>query len=229
MSNKEQDDYSCPPLHHALLYAMLMKVNETFEKEKIQYFLDGGSLLGCVRDKGIIKHDDDIDLGIFDKQFEKASLALEKLCQNFVIEVETNENEGENKTKETKKYEVKFCREKGWDYMLKIYVPDLWCENIKSKKIFGTPTLDIFSYTKAGDKIKLSNHRQRLEFKNCYYLKTEMFPLTLRDFGPVKAYTAFQQKPYLFRYYGKDCLEKVKIDTRQAENPKLKTRENITL
>jgi phosphorylcholine metabolism protein LicD len=211
------DDYKCPDLHHALLKAMLLRIHDTFEKQNISYFLEGGSLLGLMREKNIIPHDDDIDLGIFDKDFEKASKVLTEMCENFKIEVK--DDEGNEKT-----YEVKFVRDKNWDYMLKIYVPNLWCENTKSKKIFGTPTIDFFRYKKAGDLIKLYNHRQRLEFKNCYYTKEEMFPLVKRKFDYLEVYSPNKPLPFLFRYYGKDCLTTIKMDVRQSENPMLKDR-----
>lgn len=220
MSNN--DDYKCPDLHHALLKAMLLHTHNTFEREKIQYFVEGGSLLGLMRHGNIIPHDDDIDLAIFDKQFEKASRVLEEMCKNFKIEVK--DEEGVEKT-----YEVKFVREKHWNYMLKIYVPDLWVENTKSKKIFGTPTVDFFSYTRAGDVVKLANHRQRMEFKNCYYLKTEIFPLVKRKFDYFEVYSPKEPLPYLHRYYGADCMSVVKMDTRRVDNPMEKNRAEVQL
>jgi phosphorylcholine metabolism protein LicD len=220
MSNN--DDYKCPDLHHALLKAMLLRIHDTFEREKIQYFLEGGSLLGLMRGKNIIPHDDDIDLGIFDKQFDKASSVLEKMCENFKIVVEDDE-------KNSKEYEVKFWKQENQKYMMKIWIPNLWVENTKSKKIFGTPTIDFFSFTKAGDNVKLTNHRQRLEFKNCYYTKDELFPLVKRQFDYLEVYSPNQPMPFLYRYYGRDCMTKVKVDCRIESNPRNKTRESITL
>ena len=211
------EDYKCPDLHHALLKAMLLHTHNTFEKQKIPYFVEGGSLLGLMREGTIIPHDDDIDLGLFDKDFEKASRVLEEMCKEFNIQVK--DDEGNEKT-----YKVHFVREKNWNHMLKIYVPNLWVENTVSKKIFGTPTIDFFSYKKAGEYVKLSNHAQRLEFKNCYYTKSEMFPLVKRKFDYLEVYSPREPIPFLHRYYGDDCLTTVKIDARRADNPKEKDR-----
>jgi phosphorylcholine metabolism protein LicD len=58
-----------------MLYQMLFDVHTIFSQNKLKYFLDGGSLLGAVRHKGIIPWDDDIDLGIM-KLDEKKFLSL---------------------------------------------------------------------------------------------------------------------------------------------------------
>jgi phosphorylcholine metabolism protein LicD len=218
-----EEDYKCPDLHKALLKAMMVKIEDTFEREKIIHCVEGGTLLGLMREGTFISHDDDADYLIMDKQFEKASLVLAKMCENFKIEVM------DEKGDLAQTYTVKFVREKHWDYMLKIYVPDLWVENTKSKKIFGTPTIDFFSFTKAGDNVKLTNHKQRLQFKNCFYKKEELFPLVKRDFDNLQVYSPNNPMPFLYRYYGKDCMTKVKMDCRQSDSPMEKDRNSIVL
>ena len=55
---------------HDKLYEMLEKCLPIFEKYKICYFVDGGSLLGAFREQKIISFDDDIDIGMmqYDEQ-----------------------------------------------------------------------------------------------------------------------------------------------------------------
>lgn len=56
---------------HDILYSLLEKTISLFKKHDIKYFIHSGSLLGAVRENGIIPHDDDIDIGIFPESVEK--------------------------------------------------------------------------------------------------------------------------------------------------------------
>lgn len=52
----------------------------------IPFFLSNGTLLGCVRNKDLIEHDNDIDLGIDSRYAEfKDSIVEEFKKENFVI------------------------------------------------------------------------------------------------------------------------------------------------
>ena len=43
----------------------LQKVDEVFTELNIQYWLEYGTLLGAIRNNSFLKHDDDIDIGVF--------------------------------------------------------------------------------------------------------------------------------------------------------------------
>lgn len=55
---------------HDTLYNNLKKSIDIFEKHNIKYWATAGTLLGCIRDKKIIEHDDDIDLGMIEKDYD---------------------------------------------------------------------------------------------------------------------------------------------------------------
>jgi phosphorylcholine metabolism protein LicD len=171
--NDINDDIIHPGLHHSLLYGMLNLIQNALEHQNVKVFLEGGSLLGCIRDKGIIPHDDDIDIGYFDRDRTKIVNILKSMIDSgSFLKVE-------DQTGKVTEYKLHFVE---LPSMLKIYIPDLWAKDKDTNEIIGTPTIDFFSYTKSGDKIKLTSLAQRREFKNCYFLKSE-FPLVKRKFG----------------------------------------------
>ena len=61
------------------LYKLMKFIHDTLTKNKIKYFMVGGTLLGAVRHQGIIPHDDDGDICIFKKDVPK----LRKLFDVF--------------------------------------------------------------------------------------------------------------------------------------------------
>ncbi len=67
--------------------AMLDKVDAICKKHNIQYFLLHGSLLGAVRHKGFIPWDDDLDIGMLRKDYDKfISVAADELLEPYSIQ-----------------------------------------------------------------------------------------------------------------------------------------------
>jgi lipopolysaccharide cholinephosphotransferase len=53
------------------IYDVVKFTKELCEKENIEYFIDGGTMLGCIRDGGQILYDNDADFGMTVSNFKK--------------------------------------------------------------------------------------------------------------------------------------------------------------
>lgn len=82
LTNKLREKYSPPSSalrrDQLKLVSMLRIVDEIFQKNKIQYWLSSGTLLGCARHEGFIPWDDDLDIICLKKDYKKISRILER-------------------------------------------------------------------------------------------------------------------------------------------------------
>lgn len=71
---------------------ILKEVDRICKKYSIQYYAEGGTLLGAVRHKGFIPWDDDIDLAMFRKDFKKfKKVAKTELGESFFCQSGDND------------------------------------------------------------------------------------------------------------------------------------------
>ena len=193
--NNVDTDFFIPDLHKEILKILLEKVSKLLDDYKIDYFIDGGTLLGAVRDKDIIPYDDDVDIGVLHKDFNKLMNILINLNdEKYHIQIQQSGND---------------C--------IKVFVGGLWCKNQNNDRIIGTPTLDIYRWEIKKDIVRLSSIGHRQLYKNCFYKLNEFYPLKKYIFGELVVKGVFNPLGYLKRYYGEDCLTNYKM----AENRKL--------
>eukprot|EP00928_Gymnodinium_smaydae_P038361 TRINITY_DN26481_c0_g1_i1.p1 TRINITY_DN26481_c0_g1~~TRINITY_DN26481_c0_g1_i1.p1 ORF type:complete len:381 (-),score=60.71 TRINITY_DN26481_c0_g1_i1:2-1144(-) len=75
---------SCPSKeHHDQLLAMLQTIDERLSAAGVEYWVTGGTLLGAMRHKGIIPHDDDIDIEIRASDMSRAVDALGSIGRSY--------------------------------------------------------------------------------------------------------------------------------------------------
>lgn len=80
----EQKNASVEDIQKNLL-CILKMIKKVFDEHDIPYFLSYGTLLGGVRHKGFIPWDDDIDLCVNKKSYEKAMQLLREKLPDYII------------------------------------------------------------------------------------------------------------------------------------------------
>lgn len=82
---KELDAETLKKLQETLL-EMLLDIMEVCEKHQIRMFLMGGTALGAVRHKGFIPWDDDLDIGMARKDYERFSEIFDaELSEKYIL------------------------------------------------------------------------------------------------------------------------------------------------
>ena len=165
------------------LNILTKKIVDIFHKNKFKYWACGGTMLGAVRDKGIIPWDDDVDLCIID---------------TFINDLYKMESE-------LKAINIGMV---SWFGGYKLY--DINGKTIKDKdstgktiknKDFKYPFIDLFIVTKDNNKFVLKNTTARNMWPNEYYENDEIESLKLYDFEDYQLYGLKNPIKYLDRNY----------------------------
>lgn len=81
------NDVTLDKLHFVLL-EMIDEVDRLCRKHRISYFLDSGSALGAIRHGGFIPWDDDADIGMMRKEYNKfIKIAQKELNKKYVLQI----------------------------------------------------------------------------------------------------------------------------------------------
>ncbi len=159
-------------------YQTLYDITKLFDKHNIEYYIDGGTLLGAVRHKGMIPWDDDLDVEVLQK--DESKLTSNSFKQSL-------KKSGYN----IHSYRLGY----------KIYKIDgKSIENYKWKY----PFLDIFISKIEDNRTKLVLSNKNNNWDNCHFLKDELYPLKKYKFGKFQVTGPNDPYGYLNKCYGKD-------------------------
>ena len=160
------------------LYQIMQVAHEVFGELGITYWADSGTLLGAVRNKGIIPTDDDLDVVIFEKDEPRLMTDVRKalnargytiapfgVCYKIFALSDLKSDGGSG-------YEYPEC---AMDvFPVKQWRPHIWAYNNET------------AYEKWG---------------HCCFKTPEIFPLRLVPFGPIEIYVSYDTERYLERVY----------------------------
>lgn len=107
------------------------KVFRACNRHGLKLFLQGGTLLGKVRHDGFIPWDDDIDLGLIRRDYDKLKdVFLEELADNFYLQMPGYDKDGGSR------FAKIICKDRE-DIFIDIFPIDYVCGNTVKKNIVG--------------------------------------------------------------------------------------------
>lgn len=139
------------------IYKLLYLTDKIFTKNKLEYWINGGTLLGAIRHKGIIPWDDDGDLTIWSKDEDLLNKLVPEFEKHNMVLVKT------------------------W-FGYKLFFKD--AKKIKGYE-WSYPSIDIFPVMQRvnSTKLKYSFPKGEKTFGSCNNDLLELYPLTRYKFG----------------------------------------------
>lgn len=162
-----------------MLYQMLYDTHLILKNNGIKYFVDGGTLLGAVRHKGLIPWDDDVDIGI----------------------MQTDQRKFLNLRSDFKK--CGYSISKVW-FGYKIFKSN---RKLIDGFNYSFPFIDVLLYKKINGKYTLAMKAARDEWPKEKWGEKQLFPLKLYEFGDFEVYGPQDHEKYFKTYYGSDWNE----------------------
>ena len=178
---KDCNDYNLPEMYLNELYLLLKRTTDLCHEHNIQYWIDGGTLLGCVRERGQIPYDNDTDLGMLQDDYTK----FRNICEP-ILKREFNY----------------FIKESNVGF-LKILSAVCGLQLTEDENNIVSPCLDIIVYHNFNGIIAIKDRLTRHMYSKFRFLENNLFPLK-KDYiyFDLLLYGAVNPFPYLERCYG---------------------------
>ena len=186
-----------------ILYQMLYDTDKILTKNNISYYIDGGTLLGAIRHKGIIPWDDDGDICILKEEEKKfLNLKLQFLDIGYKIE----EYWGGYKIFPVNGKIIQH-KNSNWRW----YYNDGKVRDIE-KQSYKFPFIDVSIISKQNasgmsgplDKYHYNDIVVKNHWPKCFHYEKDLFNLKRYDFNGFTLVGPHNPNPYLERCYGKD-------------------------
>jgi phosphorylcholine metabolism protein LicD len=178
---KDCNDYNLPEMYLNELYLLLKRTTDLCHEHNIQYWIDGGTLLGCVREKGQIPYDNDTDLGMLQDDYTK----FRNICEP-ILKREFNY----------------FIKESNVGF-LKILSAVCGLQHTEDENNIVSPCLDIIVYHNFNGIIAIKDRLTRHMYSKFRFLENNLFPLK-KDYiyFDLVLHGSANPFPYLERCYG---------------------------
>ena len=166
------------------IYLLGRIIARVFKENDLPYWVTGGTLLGCVRHKGLIPWDDDIDISVMETHEQKLDQMRDVFGKEGLLLAETH-------------------------FGYRFY------HKVECNSYSGIPFCDvtIMRRNRKNGKIELKHQSARDLWEKEFYLPKEVESLQEMLYGDFYLVVPRDPLPYLFRYYGDDCL-----DTGKSQN-----------
>lgn len=193
------EKFNLPKVYIKFLVTMLDHITQFLTEHDITYWVDGGTMLGSIRNEKHIPYDDDEDIGIMYKDYNKL-VKLLPLIQQFGYSTTLSPD----------------------PYCIKVYLPlkpTLYNGNV----IVPSPTLDIFVYCIRNKYLKtivLKSDSLRECYPNAKHKYDDLFPLKDYKYSNLKLKGPNNPFPYLDTSYP-DWRNRIVIDKRLEDYSKV--------
>lgn len=159
-------------------YDLMGKFVQFAQKHELRYFVEGGTLLGCIRHEAFVPWDNDIDIGIL----------VDTLPQFLLLSDE--------------------MRKDGLYLQQTLPLPKIWSVDTGPSSSHNQACIDVFVYRRMGDRVEYLDDFFRSDMPTSWFRWDEIETLKPYQFGELEVMGPNVVVPdYCVRTWGNDWLE----------------------